>query len=403
MPYSSGFNIRSGGKTVRDNRLGTGQPTCDIVCFSHLRWDFVFQRPQHLLTRAARDRHVIYFEEPLPAEAEAWLEYPPADRGVQRVIPHLPAGLNRNEERELLRGLVDQLLERVGVTEFVAWYYTPMALSFTDHLQPAATVYDCMDELSKFKGAAEEMPELEAALLARADVVFTGGYSLYRAKRQRHPNVHVFPSSIESAHFAAARDTASEPADQAVIDGPRIGFCGVIDERMDVDLLAQLADLRPEWQFILIGPVVKIDPESLPRRDNLHYLGGRPYEELPLYMSGWDVAMMPFALNDATRYISPTKTLEYLAAGLPVVSTAIADVVQPYGELGLVGIARDAREFVELCDEFTVRAAGEEWQQGVAAVLASTDWDRTWVQMGAQLGSCLKPAASVPASVTTGV
>ena len=389
MPYSSGLSSHSDGKSVRGHRLRTHHGTVDVVCFSHLRWDFVFQRPQHLLTRVARDRRVFYVEEPLPAEGLAWLEFPPVDRGVQRVIPHLPPGLSSAEERETLRGLVDEMLAQAGVEEFVAWYYTPMALNFTDRLQPVATAYDCMDELSKFKGAASEMPDLEAALFARADVVFTGGYSLYRAKCRLHRNVHVFPSSIEADHFAGARDVSTEPADQAAITGPRIGFCGVIDERMDVNLLAELSDLRPDWQFVLIGPVVKIDPDSLPRRDNLHYLGGRPYEELPQYLGGWDAAMMPFALNDATRFISPTKTLEYLAAGLPVVSTAIADVVQPYGELGLVGIAHNAEQFVELCDEFTMRAASLEWQQRVAAVLASTDWDRTWAQMDEQLALCL--------------
>ena len=209
-----------------------------------------------------------------------------------------------------------------------------MSLAFSDHLAPGLIVYDCMDELSAFRGAPPELVEREVELMCRANLVFTGGYSLYEAKRQRHDNAHPFPSSVDVEHFAAARRPQHDPDDQAEIPHPRLGFYGVIDERLDIALIEQVARMRPDWQIVLVGPVVKIDPAELPQRDNIHYLGGKTYDELPQYLSGWDVAIMPFALNESTRFISPTKTPEYLAGGCPVVSTPITDVVRTYGDTG---------------------------------------------------------------------
>jgi glycosyltransferase involved in cell wall biosynthesis len=241
-----------------------------------------------------------------------------------------------------------------------------------------------MDELSGFAGASAELIGLERELLLRADVVFTGGRSLYEAKKHRHRNIHPFPSSIDAPHFRAARIPRSEPADQAGIGHPRVGFFGVIDERMDVALVTQLAELRPDWQFIMIGPVAKIDPSILPRRSNIHWLGARPYSELPAYLSGWDIGIMPFALNESTRFISPTKTPEFLAAGLPVVSTEIADVVSPYADGGLVEIASDAPSFVETIDRL-LRRPEPAWLAAVDAFLADISWDRTWDRMKSHL------------------
>jgi UDP-galactopyranose mutase len=252
-----------------------------------------------------------------------------------------------------------------------------MALASTDHWTPDAVVYDCMDELSAFKGAPAGLKEAEVDLLSRASLVLTGGRSLFNAKRHAHGNVHLFPSSVDVAHFQYARKAMADPSDQAPIAHPRLGFIGVIDERMDVNLLDELAAMRPDWQIVMIGPVVKIDPASLPRRHNLHYLGPKTYAELPKYLAGWDVALMPFARNESTRYISPTKTPEYLAAGKPVVSTAIADVVEPYGRLGLVWIADDVRAFVDACA--TALAETSPKRQAQADVfLQANSWDDTW-------------------------
>lgn len=355
----------------------------DLICFSHLRWDFVYQRPQHLLSRFARQGRVFYVEEPVyGAESARYEETIRAD-GVHVVVPWLPHDLLEETRNRLLRELIDQLIAANSISSFVAWYYTPMALPWTRHLQPVAVVYDCMDELSAFRGAPPEMVERESELIALADVVFTGGTSLYEAKRARSDNVHCFPSSVDSAHFGKARTFESDPADQADIPHLRLGFAGVIDERMDIELLSALALARPEWHLVLIGPVVKIDPAQLPQHENIHYLGPKPYADLPSYMAGWDVALLPFALNDSTRYISPTKTPEYLAAGLPVVSTPIRDVVAPYGIAELARIGRDGKDFVDAIDAELARSASDrrKWRSRVDGFLSTMSWDRTQQQM----------------------
>jgi glycosyltransferase involved in cell wall biosynthesis len=252
-----------------------------------------------------------------------------------------------------------------------------MALEFAGHLAPDVTVYDCMDELSAFRGAPPGLLRLEQDLLNRADLVFTGGRSLYEAKRDRHPRVFCFPSSIDAAHFGKARAPQPDPADQAGIPRPRIGFFGVVDERMDLDLVRALAERRPDWRFVMIGPVAKIDTASLPRLPNLHWLGGKRYADLPAYLSGWDAGFMPFALNESTRFISPTKTPEFLAAGLPVVSTPVLDVVRDYGEAGLVEIAEGPAAFADALARALSRPR-TGWLEAVDRRLAEISWDRTW-------------------------
>jgi UDP-galactopyranose mutase len=262
------------------------------------------------------------------------------------------------------------------------WYYTPMFLGFTSHLASRLVVYDCMDELSAFKGAAPEMKAKEAELLRRAELVFTGGQSLYEAKKETHPKVYCLPSSIDFKHFSQARTWKSEPVDQQSIPSPRLGYFGVIDERMDLELLAALAVAHPEWQLVMVGPVVKIDPASLPRRDNIHYLGMKSYKELPAYLAGWDVALLPFALNESTRFISPTKTPEYLAGGRPVVSTPITDVVRPYGERGLIRVGSTPEEFIaEVEASLQASAHYAAWLRQVDKFLHNNSWDNTWNRM----------------------
>lgn len=350
-----------------------------LICFSHLRWDFVFQRPQQLMTRFAKRRSVVFWEEPEEsADGITRLALrQDAAHGVLIATPQLAAGLDDAAAQAALTALLDELIATTG-TPAVLWYYTPMMLPFSQHLDADCVVYDCMDELANFRFAPPGLIALEDALIARADLVFTGGYSLYEAKRHRHPRVFPFPSSVDRQHFGAARGDLPEPADLAAIPHPRLGFYGVIDERLDLDLLAALADARPDWSLVMVGPVVKIDPADLPQRGNIHYLGSKPYADLPAYLGGWDVAMMPFAINAATRFISPTKTPEYLAAGRPVVSTPITDVIRHYGELEGVAIAADAAEFVSATEAaLALPREGGSWLKAADQVLQGMEWSIT--------------------------
>jgi glycosyltransferase involved in cell wall biosynthesis len=386
--------------------MDTTLPGClstDLVCLSHLRWDFVYQRPQHLMARFAQHRRVFYFEEPLYETIDTpRMHVSRRDGNVLVVVPSLPWGTSPEEAIPLQRRMLARLFAEYSIQSPTFWYYTAMAMSFTREFQPARVIYDCMDELSAFRGAPKELLAFERELLARADHVFTGGYSLFEAKEGLHPSVHAFPSSIDVEHFTRARHALPEPADERGLPSPRLGFYGVIDERADLDLLREAARLRQHWQFIMVGPVVKVDPDLLPRADNIRYLGMKTYAELPAHLAHWDVAMMPFAINESTRFISPTKTPEYLAAGKPVVSTPIRDVVRPYGEEGLVHIAGTAEEFVAAAERaLHQRDTDPGWLDRVDRFLARSSWDRTWAGM-AQVERATRAAATgtVTAAVT---
>ena len=353
----------------------------NILCFSHLRWDFVFQRPQHLLTRFARIFNIYYFEEPVFENISApFLSKSLREENLWILTPHLPEGFSSKEITDFQEDLLQQFLKKQNLADYAFWYYTPMALEFSRKLMPAVTIYDCMDELSAFKFAPPSLKQLEKELFKKADVVFTGGHSLYEAKQHQHQNIHPFPSSIDKQHFSKARTYKKAPKDQQNIVRPRIGFFGVIDERFDIDLIREMADNRPQWQFILIGPVVKIDSETLPQRDNIFYLGSKTYLELPEYLSGWDVALIPFLLNESTRFISPTKTPEYLAAGIPVISAPIKDVVRPYGDQQLVRIATTSDEFIAAIDE-ELEASKLDWLDRVDEFLMQNSWELTCSKM----------------------
>lgn len=369
----------------------------DVLCLSHLRWGFVFQRPNHLMSRCARQRRVFFVEEPHFDAGTPRMDTERVEGDLHVVVPHLPPGTSGDDADRLQHELLGRLVERARITRPLLWLYTPMAVRMARGLDAAGWVYDCMDELSNFKGAPAELREREDELFATADLVFTGGRSLYEAKRARHPRVYAFPSSVDFAHFEKARTPLPEPSDQATIPRPRIGFFGVIDERLDLELVDGIARLRPDLHFVFIGPVVKIDPSTLPRRPNIHWLGMKQYAELPAYIAGWDVAMMPFARNDATKFISPTKTLEYLAAGRPVVSTSIRDVVEPYGNENLVRIADYPVPFVAAIDAALAERgtpAALAHRRARDAMLAQTSWDRTWARMHALIHEALAARAS---------
>jgi UDP-galactopyranose mutase len=375
-----------------------------LICFSHLRWNFVFQRPQHLMSRFAEAGRVVFWEEPeaaLPEMEPALGVRTCAETGVIVVTPSLPETLGAEEREATLRKLLDSYLAGEQ-GPFVRWYYTPMMLPFSRHIEAACTVYDCMDELANFRFAPPELLGLERELFASADVVFTGGYSLYEAKKGLHPNIHPFPSSVDRAHFGRARAMDSAPDDQCSLPRPRFGFYGVIDERMDLEMIAAVADAHPEWSIVMVGPVVKIDSADLPHRANIHYLGGKTYEELPVYLGGWDVALMPFAINESTKFISPTKTPEYLAGARPVVSTPITDVIRHYGDLDSVFIADGAQAFIKGCeDALALVRGGDEWLNEVDLKLANLSWDITYARMAGLVHEAIAVPGAGPNIVKT--
>ena len=385
------------GHSPHNLAIATQAATPDLICLSHLRWNFVFQRPQHLMSRYAISRRVYFVEEPVFHEHLKAATVTMEPHGHLLVVtPQLPTSFNTTQILAAQRSLLSQLIAKERIQRYVLWYYTPQALRFSDHLSPDVVVYDCMDELSAFKNADPALPRLERELMRRADLVFTGGHSLYEAKKHQHHNIHALPSSVDVAHFAAARQQTDAPADQAVIPHPRLGFFGVLDERLDVPLLAGVADARPDWHFVMIGPVVKIDPAELPRRSNIHYLGARSYGDLPRYIAGWDVALLLFARNEATRFISPTKTPEYLAAGKPVVSTSIRDVVHPYGALDLVRIADSVTDFVAACAGALTEAPSAR-RAKADAFLANMSWDTTWGKTALLLNAVMDRTAETAA------
>ncbi|MBZ0290394.1 MAG: glycosyltransferase family 1 protein, partial [Anaerolineae bacterium] len=376
----------------------------DLICISHLRWDFVWQRPQHVLSRLARQYRMFFVEEPICSTEETaprldsyvWKGSKGERVNVVRLIQPV------SQERWIGHGdalttnayirLLNRYLKSENVLNPVVWLYTPMASDFVKPLNPCVLVYDVMDQLSAFKGAPAELRDREEAMLRQADVVFTGGVSLYRSKEDYNANTHLLPSGVEIEHFAQAADrTAYEcPAELADLSRPILGYFGVIDERSDLPLIAHLAQAHPEWSIVMIGPVVKIDPADLPQAPNIHYLGKRTYEQLPAYLAHFDVALIPFAMNEATRYLSPTKTLEYMAAHKPVVSTPIPDVIELYGEV--VRIGRTPEEFTKhvetaLVDHSEARRARAE------ALLNQHTWDAIANRMSRLIAAQIEPRA----------
>lgn len=346
----------------------------DLLCFSHLRWNFVYQRPQHLMSRFAKNARVFFFEEAVfdaPSQYNEIFEDP--ETGVCVVTPHITH--DAENRTEALRHLLQIFMASMRIKDHIAWYYTPLSLEFSDHLKPELTVYDCMDELSSFKFAPPAIKNWEQKLFAKADIVFTGGMHLYEAKKNFHSNIFGIPSGIDVDHFIKARKFVKDPDDQAGIPHPRIGFYGVVDERFNIELLRSVADKSADWHFIIIGPTAKIDPATLPQSRNIHFIGMRDYKDLPQYLAGWDVAMMPFELNEATKYISPTKTPEFLAAGKPVVSTSIHDVIHPYGDKKLVSIANTPDEFVAAIEQYLSTERSKHWLKEVDALLKTMLWD----------------------------
>ena len=365
-----------------------------LIVFSHLRWEFVYQRPQQLMSRlAGQEFFVLFVEEPAWSDGPPYLECIPKGPNLHVLVPHTPSRAPGFHDDQLpwLRALLDAHLQQHDLQECVAWFYTPMALPLIARAEPELVVYDCMDELSAFKGAPRELRQREAALLAVADLVFTVGPTLFEAKRKLHPNVHYLPSAVDAEHFAPPHVRHDPQAEQAarLLEGvphPRLGYFGVIDERLDLALLEAVAAARPQWQLVMVGPVVGIDASALPHRPNIHWLGLQPYARLPHLLASWDVCLMPFALNEVTRFVSPTKTLEYLAGEKPVVSTPVPDVVSLYGDV--VRIARGSTEFIDACAAALAETPAQRNQR--LGRMVTTMHRMSWTQHAQQVGNLLK-------------
>ena len=372
MPFSYLYQTEKG---IKHNKL------LDLVCFSHLRWDYVYHRPQHLLTRFAAKFRVFFVEEPIMYKGTDKFEVTITKSNVWRVIPMLSSRKVKKSLAERQTLLLNSLFSIFEIKEYIFWYYSPLAISFTKQFSPLKIIYDCNEEFSVNKLAPATVSELESELLQKSDIVFASGINLFNVKKKCNSNIHLIPGSLDKEHFFKARKQLIEPPDQCGIPHPRIGYFGVIDERFDSKLLKSVADSRPDWHFVLIGPVVNIKMEDLPKNINIHYLGGKSYDMLPKYLSRWDVAMIPFEDNLHTKFTNPAKTPEYLAGGKPVISTLITDVVKQYGDNKLVWIVNTPFQFINGVEHELHGKNKKEWLKNVDAYLATTSWDKTFSQM----------------------
>jgi glycosyltransferase involved in cell wall biosynthesis len=379
--------------------------TTTLIVFSHLRWGFVYQRPQHLLTRLSQRYRIVYVEEPVHSDAPPRLECIVKSPTLQVLVPHTPIAAPgfHDDQLAVMQSLLAAWLRRERIRDYAAWLYTPMALPLVAPLRPRAVIYDCMDELSAFDHAPRQLQQRESALFRRADLVLTGGPSLYEAKKHRHANVHCLPSSVDSRHYAPQSLDPTSPqhrdvqAIQGAADGPRLGFFGVIDERLDTQLVGAIARAHPQWQIVMVGPVVKIDPASLPRGTNIVWAGMQPYERLPYFVASWDVCLLPFAINRATKFISPTKTLEYFAGERPVVSTPVPDVVALYGEALDIGSGED---FIRACEASLARSGVEREARlhAMRRVVERSSWDVTAMRIDSLIRAALNAGDGVAAA-----
>ena len=356
----------------RPKKSTSSKPSYDMVVFCHLRWEFVYQRPQHLISRMAKNNKVLFVEEPLHFAQGEENQF-----NLEQVNENLHVLQPKVREIKDIEDVLRTYLKTNKIE--IGWFYSAAFSPLLASFKFGTVVYDCMDELSLFKGASPELISQEKFLLSQADVVFTGGKSLYESKNQNHDNVNCFPSSVDRNHFQKANQESTEiPVDIKDIKKPIVGYFGVIDERIDLDLLHKTARLQPEKSFVMIGPLAKIGEEDLPREKNIHYLGMKSYDNLPAYLKAFDIAMMPFALNDATKFISPTKTLEYMAAGRPIISTAIKDVQRDYSHC--LEIINSADEFSRAIDQL-LKNNNSTMANNYEEILAKTSWDNTAKKM----------------------
>jgi glycosyltransferase involved in cell wall biosynthesis len=392
------------GSSLNARQLPKYRDALPIIVHCHLRWDFVWQRPQQIFSRLAAHHPITFIEEPMWQDGERRLEISEPYPNVVRLVPVLRAN-ERTDDIDtqyaavlrLLRGVLseDPLLRKRFASP-VQWFYSPMsAPNFLDGFDAAATVYDCMDELAQFRFAPASLREREQLLISRADVVFTGGYQLFQSKSRHHSNVHFYGCGVDEEHFSKARQTQTEvPPEVAALPRPIFGYFGVIDERLDYALLAQIAQQIPDASLVMVGPLAKVEQDSLPNFPNIHWLGQRPYTDLPALVKAFDVCLMPFALNEATQYINPTKTLEYMAAGKPVVSTAVPDVLHHFTPI--VDVAKTAKEFIAAIQRAARSPRAELIEQGIDRAHRAS-WDSIVTAMRGHMLDSVRPPLTAPA------
>jgi glycosyltransferase involved in cell wall biosynthesis len=379
------------------DQYSNGDEPYGIVVFSHLRWTFVWQRPQQFISRFAVRHPVLFVEEPifdLQDGADPKLELTNVAQNITVACPHLsPTDTEESRQYPITRDLIKQAISVLnGSGEFdcpLLWYYSPMMAAWSlEYFRCRGVVYDCMDELSQFRGAPANLVKNEQRLLRAADIVFTGGFELWLKKQRHHENVHFFGCGVEYEHFAQAQDpTTPVPDDMRAVRRPVLGWFGVIDERMDYDLVARVARLRRDWSLALIGPVVKIDPAALPQAPNIHWMGQRDYTALPAYCKAFDVCIMPFAINEATEFINPTKALEYLATGKPVIATPVRDVIRQYTDT--IYIAETPEEFVARAEEALQAPDKRRRRRGIERA-KSCSWENTVEKMSQLINEAIK-------------
>jgi glycosyltransferase involved in cell wall biosynthesis len=345
--------------------------TYDFVVFSHLRWNFVYQRPQHILSRLAKSYNILFVEEPFQPNSEN-----ENTSSIHQVLPNLSVF---NTHAYNIDATLNLLKEKLGnQTIKIAWFYSPAFVNALNIFSFDKVVFDCMDELTLFKNAPQSLIEQEKKLLSKSDIVFTGGKSLYSSKKEHHHNVYCFPSSVDRRHFEKAQNGIRVPEEMDSFTGIVVGYYGVVDERIDYDLLEKTAQMNPTVDFVLIGPFAKVNPENLPSLPNIHFLGMRNYEELPNYLKRFDIAMMPFAMNDATKFISPTKTLEYMAGGKSIISTPVYDVVRDYDKH--IEIVENAEQFTAAINKLICQHKVSQYLK-YQEILDRTSWDNTVNEM----------------------
>lgn len=388
--------VRPGGPSALEGLpepvSGSGRHArLSIIAHSHLRWDFVWQRPQQVLSRLAQHHPVLFVEDAVDGNGPARIELSQPLDNLVRAVPVVP-GCSRDSVDATCASILPLLARELRSHPLLAprfatpvqWFYSPLtAPAFIGRFGALGAVYDCMDELANFRFAPPDIEARERFLLARCGVVFTGGYGLYESRSRQHANTHFHGCGVDVDHFGKARcEQTVVPAELAALAQPILGYFGVIDERLDYRLIERLADDLPHASIVMIGPVAKVDPATLPRRGNIHWLGQRAYADLPTLVKGFDVCLMPFAINAATRYINPTKTLEYMAAARPIVSTAIAEVIRNFTPV--VQVAGDADAFVRLVAKAARAPDPARIAAGIALAHAAS-WDSIVAQMRAHM------------------